>query len=683
AEALLELVRALKLAGKLDQAFLLLDRAVSAARAAASPGLEAEALLEDAELNRRLGHEERARGRIADAVRLFENAIAAARAAGDLERALAFSERARAALSLTTSPGKEASASRVVVRVAAAEDARRAEARQKRDRALLETFFSVAHRLVHERDPEKVVSAVLDAAIEATKAERGFVLLSGDEDARSGAASSEAEALPSGLRVAAARNFDRASVRRPEFQVSSTVIRKAIAQAAPVLVRDALIEPDLADKSSVAECQVRSIVCVPFKSPRPRGVEGVLYLDNRFGESAFPEADLPAFVALAEHAAVAVENARLHAHAARDHRDLGEARSRAEDLARRLEVELARTGDELGRVRAQLDLTSSQLDARSRMGEIVGRSKSMQELYRLLERVKGSDVSVLIRGESGTGKELVARAIHFEGPRSKGPFVSESCSTIPETLVESTLFGHEPGSFTGATKRQLGLFEMANAGTLFLDEVGELTAGGQAKLLRVLEERRIRRIGGGDTIPVDVRVIAATHRDLEGMVKKGLFREDLYFRLNVVAVRLPSLRERRDDIPLLLDHVFARNLAQAGKTSAPRLSPEALRALLSYAWPGNVRELENEVKRILALKGEIVSREDLSPDVLRGSASPVPEAAAPESAPLTLEESERRALLAALRVAQGNKARAAEILAIPRTSLYYKLKHFGIEGGEP
>ncbi len=703
AEALVELARGLRTKGTLDQAILCLERAIEAAKNAGVVGVQAEAHLLDADLRRRMGDVARTRHRLEDAARLFDEAYSAARARGDLEEALRLIERSRDARDqLVQAPAGGSGA--VPERARQTDAARREEAQRRREKQLLETFFEVARRLVEERDPDKVVAAVLDHAIEATGAERGFVLLSpeavdpaegaappgrgGREGAEPPPRSPDEEErrrdLPGNLKVAAARNFDRAEVRRPEFKVSSTVIEKALGSGKSILVRDATIDAQLAERSSVVEHKLRSIACVPFKSLRPSGVRGALYLDNRFGEGAFAEGDMPALAAFAANAAVAVENARLHAQAAREHRALEKARARAEDLAKRLEAELAKTGDELGKVRARLDETQGQLAARSGFGDIAGRSQVMQAVYKLLEKVKESDVPALVRGESGTGKELVARAIHFEGHRKKGPFVSENCSAIPETLLESTLFGHEPGSFTGATKRHAGLFELAHTGTLFLDEVGELTPSCQAKLLRVLEERKVRRIGGSDALAVDVRIICATHRDLEVMVREGRFREDLYFRLNVVTVRLPPLRERRDDIPLLLEKFFEKNRPQGGRS--PVLTPEAVRALLNYSWPGNVRELENEVKRLLALKGDRIAAEDLSPDVLRGAAAganlPQAPAGGEESPPVTLDEAERRAVLGALKLARGNKARAAEILAIPRTSLYHKLRHHKIADDE-
>lgn len=237
------------------------------------------------------------------------------------------------------------------------------------------------------------------------------------------------------------------------------------------------------------------------------------------------------------------------------------------------------------------------LGKRYSFSNLVGKSSVMQQVYSLIERVAGSQANILICGESGTGKELVAKAIHFNSPRKSGPFVPVNCGAIPESLIESELFGHERGAFTGAERKKSGLFETANGGTLFLDEIGELPHGMQVKLLRVLQEREFRRVGGTQDHSLDIRLLAATNKDLDAQVAKGEFREDLYYRLNVVRIDLPALRERKEDIPLLIDCFFDKH----GQTDAPQVPPEALNCLLNYHWPGNIRELANLVERAIAL----------------------------------------------------------------------------------
>lgn len=247
---------------------------------------------------------------------------------------------------------------------------------------------------------------------------------------------------------------------------------------------------------------------------------------------------------------------------------------------------------------------------------IVGRSASMQEVYRMVERVSRSRATVLIRGESGTGKELVAKAIHYRSDRAKGPFIAVSCAAIPETLLENELFGHERNAFTGATMRWSGRFELAHKGTLFLDEIAEVTPAMQVKLLRVLQEHKFERLGGTQTIEVDVRVIAATNKDLEQMVHLGSFREDLYYRLQVIQIHLPPLRERTDDIPLLVDH-FIQKYSEENQKQIKGVTPETMELLVRYRWPGNVRELENAIERAVVLADP--EAEWITPDLLPGS----------------------------------------------------------------
>lgn len=279
-----------------------------------------------------------------------------------------------------------------------------------------------------------------------------------------------------------------------------------------------------------------------------------------------------------------------------------------EDVRMRIERALERR-----RLETRVADLQQQLTERYRFGNIIGKSKPMQELFKVLERVARSSATVLIVGRTGTGKELVARAIHYNSPRAKGPFVDINCGALPEELLESELFGYVRGAFTGATESRPGLFEVAHGGTLFLDEVEALKPELQVKLLRVLQERVIRRVGGRENIPVDVRIIAATNQDLEAAVRRGEFREDLYYRLNVVTLYLPELRERREDIPLLVEH-FLQQYARENNQPVRRFSTEAMRLLMSYSWPGNVRELQNAVEYALTMSTEpVLTIRDLPP----------------------------------------------------------------------
>ena len=328
-------------------------------------------------------------------------------------------------------------------------------------------------------------------------------------------------------------------------------------------------------------------------------------------------------------------------------------------------------------------------EARVRYGfaSIVGKNARMQEIYRLIEKVAPTPSSVLITGESGTGKELVARAIHINSPREKAPFISVNCAALPETLLESELFGHERGAFTGATSMRKGRFELADSGTLFLDEIGDLPLSLQAKLLRVLQERSFERVGGVKQIKVDVRIITATNRDLKDEVDKGRFREDLYYRFNVLHIHLPPLRERADDIPMLTEH-FINKFAKLLNKPKLRISGDALRYLTGLPWEGNVRELENTIERAAILCSDNVIRpEDVHPDIT-GAAEQVswsPDSDLgqflPANLPLpeVLSGVEEQMVKRALEEANYVQARAAENLGITKSLLQYKMKKYGLQ----
>jgi DNA-binding NtrC family response regulator len=330
----------------------------------------------------------------------------------------------------------------------------------------------------------------------------------------------------------------------------------------------------------------------------------------------------------------------------------------------------------------EVERLRAQVAAEEKLGGLLGRSAAMREVFQTIRRISLSQVTVLIRGESGTGKELVARAIHDLGPRKQGPFVAVNCAGIPDGLIESELFGHERGAFTDAAQRRIGRFEAASGGTLFLDEIGELAAPVQAKLLRALQERRIERLGGTGPIPVDVRVLAATHRDLEQDVAQGRFRADLFYRIHVVPIQLPALRQRREDIPLLAAHFLeqARASARQGPT---RIAPEALAALEHYGWPGNVRELGNAIEHAVALaESDVLGVEDLPSALVRTTRIDGLHEAV-RSGELGFEQAtadfERELLLEALENAGWNQTRAAEHLRMTRRALKLRMDRLGLE----
>ncbi|MFZ5472184.1 MAG: sigma-54-dependent transcriptional regulator [Myxococcota bacterium] len=351
--------------------------------------------------------------------------------------------------------------------------------------------------------------------------------------------------------------------------------------------------------------------------------------------------------------------------------------------------ELSATRKKVQKLIAHNEALSQDAAAAAGTGNLVGQSEPMQKLLALVKKAAGTDATVLVQGESGTGKELVARMVHDLSSRKDGPFVVVHCAALAETLLESELFGHERGAFTGAIKRKLGRFELADKGTLFLDEVGEIPASIQTKLLRVLQEKEIQRVGGEETLEVDVRLVSATHRDLKAEVANGRFREDLYYRLHVVPLSLPPLRERPEDIPVLARHFVAKATAK-GSSPAKRLSEGALRALCRYAWPGNVRELENVIEQALVFaEGMELAETDL-PAFLHGpearatmthGALPVPHGDRP--LPDILEDLERQLIERAYEKAKGVKTETARLLGIKTSALYYKLEKYGfIQKGE-
>lgn len=313
---------------------------------------------------------------------------------------------------------------------------------------------------------------------------------------------------------------------------------------------------------------------------------------------------------------------------------------------------------------------------RHQFSGIIGNSEPMHALLDLAARVAGSDATVLITGESGTGKEVLAKGIHYTGVRSKGPFVAVNCAAIPENLIESELFGHVKGSFTGAVRDREGKFEQADGGTLFLDEIAELRTDLQAKILRSLQERVVDPVGGSRPVDIDVRVIAATNRDLERSVREGSFREDLFYRLSVVTLHMPPLRERRDDVPLLAEHF----LKKFTKGAAPSIEPEALATLNGYGWPGNVRELENTIERALVLKrGPNVTLADLPEKLTRGAGTASDIILNLPDSGISLEELERTLISKALDKHKGNQTRAAEYLGITRPTLIYRMEKYGLK----
>ena len=461
----------------------------------------------------------------------------------------------------------------------------------------------------------------------------------------------------------AARNLARRDLRGDQLALSQTIAHRAVEEGDAVVATDAF--STLGDvHASVHALRLRSVLAVPLIA---RGETlGVVYLDDRVRKGAFGPRELAWVRVVASHAAMAIADAR-------DTVLLRRAVRHAERARARLEASLRERDAQLDVTRTQLELARDGGETRFRYDEIAGRSEPMRELLRMVDRVTGSDVPVLVVGESGTGKELVARAMHANGPRGKRAFVSENCASVPETLLESTLFGHVRGAFTGASSTRAGLFDVADGGTLFLDEIGEMSLGMQSKLLRVLQDGEVRAVGGERARKVDVRVIGATHRDLDAMVAAGKFREDLLYRLNVITLRVPPLRERPEDIPLLVDR-FVEKHAPAG--ARPKVTRAALGKLAAFPWPGNVRQLENEVRRALVLSDGVIDVAQLSADVVRGG--PGAARGAGLDVRSRVDALEVELVTEALQKTRGNQTKAAQLLGLSRFGLQKMMKRLKI-----
>jgi transcriptional regulator with GAF, ATPase, and Fis domain len=504
-------------------------------------------------------------------------------------------------------------------------------------------------RALARRDAlQPLLDDVLDALVLWTGVERGLLLL---------------RAPGARLVPRAARNLARRDLAPAQLELSRTLAARALDEKRPVIAVDASRElPEV--HASVHALKLRSVLALPLVA---RGESlGVVYLDDRVRTGAFGARELDWVHLLSSLAAIAIADAR-------DQLLLRRAARRAERAERRVAEELAERQVQLELAERELARTRDGRETRFAYDELVGASGALRHMLKVVDRVTLSDVPVLLHGESGSGKELVARAIHRNGPRSARPFVSENCGAIPETLLEATLFGHVRGAFTGANRARAGLFEVADQGTLFLDEVAEMSLGMQTKLLRVLEEGEFRPLGAERARRVDVRVIAATHRDLEARVAAGQFREDLFYRLNVIRVAVPPLRERHGDVPLLIRHFLDRH-APGRKV---RISKPALQALTSYTWPGNVRQLDNEIRRALVLADSIIELSHLSPEVCerrRGELS--------RASGLNMRERvdalEAELVSVALRRTQGNQTKAAELLGLSRFGLQKMMKRLDI-----
>jgi len=497
------------------------------------------------------------------------------------------------------------------------------------DAGSLNLLLEVSRRLNRVTSVDQLLDVIMDSVMQLTRAQRGFLMLRDPDGV---------------LKFRVIRNATSQVWEGEDYQVSHTITEQVLSTSQPLWVRDAGADDRLSQAASVADLKIRSAMCVPLFAGRDesRTVMGVVYVDSQTVQESFDSRDLDLLTAIAGQAAVAIDNAQL----------IAGIKALEEDKRRALEQE-----------------NQSLQKMLEEKGELLGQCPAMAQVFAMVRRVAGSEVSVLILGESGTGKTLAARAIHDLSLRQGRPFIVIDCGAIPENLLESELFGYEKGKF-----------ELADGGTVFLDEIGELPPGLQIKLLRVLQDGELEHIGGREVIKTDVRVITATNRDLERDVAAGRFRKDLYYRLNVITLRLPSLRERGDDI-LMLATVFLERFAAKHRKRIASFTAGAKAALLSHDWPGNVRELEHKVERaVIMCDGDRIDAGHLELAAPAGAAGAADRTCAPSPGRLkdAKAEIERTLLAQALSACQGDITATARQLGIARQQVYRMMKKYQV-----
>lgn len=524
-----------------------------------------------------------------------------------------------------------------IVSVRKVDELAEVEATVGADRAVLHSLYEAQKAIGAAIDLDEVINVVAAHVFQFLSRATHVTVALREHETGKKRKRRAARYVPVGTRVRGGANAEAIPITR-------SVFRKVVAERAAVLAADA--KRDVGETASIMGAQIESTIGVPLWQGEE--IIGVLQVDNRDARGVFRERDLDVLALLSQSASQAFAHARLV------------NRLRASEESQRKENDFLKKREE-GR----------------RFDGIIGESKQMQSLFGQLRKVVNTRVTVLIEGETGTGKELVASAVHYWSDRREALFIAQNCAAMPENLLESELFGHKRGAFTGATDDKKGLFELADGGTLFLDEVGEMPMSLQAKLLRVLQEGEIRPIGGSRTMRVDTRIVAATNRDLEKEVAEGRFREDLFYRLKVFPLRVPPLRERREDVPLLAGH-FLKRYAQEFGRSVEGFSQQAMELLSAYEWPGNVRELENEIQRIIIQldEGGIVEPAHLSARIRKVENLLERVQARKGSLKEMVEQVEKWILLEALKEHGNNKSQTARTLGITREGLHKKLKNY-------
>ncbi len=481
-------------------------------------------------------------------------------------------------------------------------------------------LFEITRTINSILDPNILLEKVLEIAMTHLSAERGFVMLADNLS-------------ESGYTVVCSKNFNSKKAS-DDFAASSSVVKSVLQSGEAVLTFDAMSDERFESSVSIMAQKILSIICIPLRAGER--ISGAVYLDSSKSRKAFTEDALKFLTVFGSLAAIAIENAQR----------------------------ISLLEKENVRLKNEVDVTHL-------FGNIIGKSEKWKKVLEIAQRVLDVDAAVLITGESGTGKEVIARAIHDNGTRKGKSFVAVNSSALPENLIESELFGHIKGSFTGASSDKKGLVEVANGGTLFLDEIGDLPLSLQAKILRLIQEKEYRRVGDSNNRTADIRIIAATNKDLKEEVKTTRFREDLFFRLNVIGIHLPPLRERKDDIPLLATY-FVKRAAENYKRPIEGIHPDAMQLLLANQWQGNVREFQNLIERAVVLcRGNILKKEDFLFDSSDQSAL--------QKNAVTLADFERQLIESTLEEMNGNRTRTAEKLGVSLRWLQYRIKEWSNE----
>lgn len=485
------------------------------------------------------------------------------------------------------------------------------------DLDVLQSLYKASEIINSTLHYSELIEKIMDTAINTVNAERGFLML---KDEKTGE-----------MKVEVARNLNKENILGSK-EISMTSVQSALEKGEPILTSDAKTDPRLKESKSIVMYNLLSIMTVPIK--RKDNIIGVIYVDSQTNRNVFDEKTLAFMSSFSNLAAISIENAKLN---------------------NALEIENMALKREMSSI--------------YNFEHIIGTSKQIRKVLEIVQKVINADVPILLEGESGTGKGLIARAIHFNSGRKDKKFISQYCGALPETLLESELFGYKKGAFTGAVGNKMGLFEAADGGTFFLDEVGDLTLTIQTKLLRVLQEHKIRRVGDTEDRDVDVRIISATNKVLEHEVKTGRFREDLYYRLKVVRIHIPPLRERKEDIPVLIKSLI--NNSDINTRGIRGVSDDALNSMMRYDWPGNIRELENVIQHAIVMSsGNLIMTEDLPAEVTKQKVI------SRHYMSKSLRDIEREHILNVLRENDNARKQTAKILGISLRTLQYKLKEY-------